>query len=89
MPANVPSTLVKYIKDIETSGSAEDKAKLGHMIWFSCEGENPADIENMGKITYYPYPGVADFYFPYKNQRGYLSPAVFVNFENPKSKKFL
>jgi Sodium / potassium ATPase beta chain len=46
----------------------------------------PADIENMGEMIYYPYQGVADYYYPYKNQRGYLSPAVFLNLKNPKSK---
>lgn len=84
LPDHAPAFLKKHIEALETSGKAEDKAMVGHIIWFSCEGENPADVENMGQLEYYPYPGVADYYFPYKNQRGYLSPAVFVHFTNPK-----
>lgn len=54
------------------------------MIWFSCEGENPADREAIGQIEYFPYPGVPKYFYPYKNQPGYLSPAVFAHFTNPK-----
>jgi hypothetical protein len=71
---------------LEKSTNPEEVKMVGHVIWFTCEGENPADIENMGDITFYPYQGVADYFFPYKNQRGYLSPAVFVHVSNPKSK---
>ena len=59
---------------------------VGRVIWFTCEGENPADIENLGEISYYPYQGVADYFYPFKNQRGYLSPAVFLHLKNPKRK---
>ena len=75
-----------WTQGLEKSTNAEEVAMVGRVIWFTCEGENPADIENIGELTYYPYPGVADYYFPYKNQRGYLSPAVFVHLSNPKSK---
>ena len=56
------------------------------MVWFTCEGENPADKENLGEIDYFPYPGIPIYYFPYKNQEKYLSPAVFAHLKNPKSK---
>ena len=59
---------------------------VGRVIWFTCEGENPADIENLGDMVYYPYQGIADYFYPYKNQRGYLSPVVFLHLKNPKSK---
>ena len=62
--------------------------KKDGMIWFSCEGENPADRENIGPIKYYPDPGVPTFFYPYKNQDGYHSPAVFAHFEDPKRKQF-
>ena len=84
-----PSRVFQFVllrQALEKSTNAEEVAMVGRVIWFTCEGENPADIENMGEISYYPYPGVADYYFPYKNQRGYLSPAVFVHLKNPKSK---
>ena len=60
--------------------------RAGHMVWMSCEGENPADVENIGKINYYPYPGIPAYFFPYKNQIGYKSPIVFAHLESPKSK---
>ena len=27
------------------------------VIWLSCEGETPADTENMGPVTYTPWHG--------------------------------
>lgn len=56
------------------------------MVWVTCEGENPADIENIGSIQYLPERGFAGQYFPFKNTEGYLSPLVAVYFENPKRK---
>ena len=55
-------------------------------VWLDCEGENPADKENMGPIVYHPTRGISANYFPYLNQEGYLSPAVFVEFTKPKRK---
>ena len=63
--------------------------RAGHMVWMSCEGENPADVENIGKINYYPQMGIPTYYFPYKNQIGYKSPIMFAHLENPKSKKIV
>ena len=74
-----------FLQALEKSTSAE-AAMVGRVIWFTCEGENPADIENLGEISYYPYQGVADYFYPFKNQRGYLSPAVFLHLKNPKRK---
>jgi len=84
LPDHAPAQLKKYVQALEKSSNAEEAAMVGRVIWFTCEGENPADIENMGEMIYYPYQGVADYYYPYKNQRGYLSPAVFLNLKNPK-----
>lgn len=55
-------------------------------VWVDCEGENPADAENIGPIKYYPHRGFPAYYFPFKNLEGYLSPLVAVNFEEPKRK---
>lgn len=49
----------------------------------SCEGENPADLENVGPIKYYPRQGFPGYYYPYENSEGYLSPLVAVHFERP------
>lgn len=56
------------------------------MIWISCEGENPADIENLGPINYIPQRGFPGYYYPFMNQKGYMPPVIAINFERPKSK---
>lgn len=55
-------------------------------VWISCEGENPADVENMGPIEYYPRQGFPGYYFPYENSEGYLSPLVAIHFTKPTRK---
>ena len=64
----------------------EDPNSIGKIVWLSCEGENPADVENIGEIDYYPFPGIPDYHFPYKNQPDYLSPVVFAHLKNPARK---
>lgn len=58
------------------------------MVWVSCEGENAADMENIGPLRYIPQRGFLAHYFPFQNQDGYISPLVAVNFENPRRKSF-
>lgn len=55
-------------------------------VWVSCEGENPADVENIGPINYAPKRGFPSYFFPYQNTKGYLSPLVAILFERPASK---
>lgn len=55
-------------------------------VWVSCEGENPADVENMGPVNYYPTLGFTGQYFPFTNKEGYLAPLVAVHFESPERK---
>ena len=55
-------------------------------VWVSCEGENPADVENIGSISYIPKRGFPGYYFPYNNVKGYMSPLVAVWFEKPTCK---
>ncbi|XP_023230731.1 sodium/potassium-transporting ATPase subunit beta-2-like [Centruroides sculpturatus] len=56
----------------------------GRYVYISCQGENPADKENIGPLTYYPAKGtIPRYYFPFRNLEGYLSPFVFVHFEKP------
>lgn len=52
----------------------------------SCEGENPADVENIGPIEYYPRQGFPGYYYPYENSEGYLNPLVAVHFTRPVRK---
>ena len=54
------------------------------MIWVSCEGENSADREHIGNVTYTPFRGFPAYYFPYKNIPGYLSPIVALQFQKPE-----
>lgn len=55
-------------------------------MWVSCEGENPADVENIGAVQYIPRRGFPAYYYPFNNKEGYLSPLVAVYFEKPRSK---
>lgn len=63
-----------------------DFLKQMNTVWVSCEGENPADVENIGPIEYYPRQGFPGYYFPYENSEGYLSPLVAVHFTKPVRK---
>ncbi|XP_001604156.1 sodium/potassium-transporting ATPase subunit beta-2 [Nasonia vitripennis] len=76
LPDNMPADLKNHI--------ASQKPQNRDTVWVSCEGENPADIENIGPIQYIPRRGFPGFYFPFKNEPGYLSPLVAVFFEKPK-----
>jgi len=55
------------------------------IIQISCQGENAADVENIGPVEYYPSAGIPLYYFPFTNQQGYISPFVFVHFSKPTS----
>lgn len=55
-------------------------------VWISCEGENPADQENIGPVEYYPRQGFPGYYYPYENSEGYLSPLVAIHFTRPMRK---
>uniref|UniRef100_A0ABD2XP98 Sodium/potassium-transporting ATPase subunit beta-2 n=1 Tax=Trichogramma kaykai TaxID=54128 RepID=A0ABD2XP98_9HYME len=76
LPVNMPNDLKNHI--------ANQKVHQRDTVWVSCEGENPADVENIGPIQYIPRRGFPGFYFPFTNSPGYLSPLVAVFFEKPK-----
>jgi len=77
---DLPKHLAEQIKKNKEDGNDD----LNKRVWIDCQGENPADKENMGEIIYHPTNGISENYFPYENQEGYLSPAIFVEFTNPK-----
>lgn len=56
----------------------KDKADGNHII-VQCTGENPLDKELIGPVDYWP-EGFHKKYYPYKQQRGYLSPVVMMRF---------
>jgi sodium/potassium-transporting ATPase subunit beta len=74
-PADMPEDLQQHILKVPNK----------NQVWVNCQGENPADVESMGPVRYFPadrgFPGQ---YFPYLNQRMYESPLVAVQFLNPK-----
>jgi sodium/potassium-transporting ATPase subunit beta len=51
-----------------------------------CKGQNPADVENLGIVNYYPsvvmngtkYGKISNIYFPYTRQPSYSTPLVAV-----------
>jgi len=53
----------------------------GH-VSVTCQGQHPADKENIGPIKFYPEKGFKKEFFPFLNQEGYRSPLVFAQFQN-------
>ncbi|XP_041988740.1 sodium/potassium-transporting ATPase subunit beta-2-like isoform X2 [Aricia agestis] len=78
LPATMPEDLKQHIKGL----SGQPKANT---VWVTCEGENPADVENIGPIQYIPARGFPAYYYPFTNKEGYLSPLVAVLFEKPRT----
>uniref|UniRef100_A0A1L8DF34 Putative sodium/potassium-transporting atpase subunit beta-2 n=1 Tax=Nyssomyia neivai TaxID=330878 RepID=A0A1L8DF34_9DIPT len=79
---NLPEGMPQQLRDLVR----EEEVKTPHTlntIWVSCEGENPADIENVGPVKYYPRQGFPGYFYPYENSEGYLSPLVAVHFVRP------
>ncbi|GLG92254.1 Sodium/potassium-transporting ATPase subunit beta-1 [Gryllus bimaculatus] len=74
-PDSMPDDLKKHIDSLP----AEERK----VIWVSCEGENPADKENIGELQYWPYQGFAAYYYPYMNTDNYVSPLVAVQLKRP------
>ncbi|EDX04013.1 GD22540 [Drosophila simulans] len=79
LPVSMPASLKTYIAEVEKT----QPEKL-NTIWVSCEGENPADQENIGAVNYLPIRGFPGYFYPYQNSEGYLSPLVAVHFQRPK-----
>jgi len=66
----------------EYPAQAKYKGPAGGIL-IQCEGENPADKENIGPISYTPNQQIRVDHYPYTNQPGYLAPFVFVQFLQP------
>ncbi|XP_017880937.1 sodium/potassium-transporting ATPase subunit beta-2-like [Ceratina calcarata] len=78
LPSNMPAQLKEYINEVKDPRELET-------IWVSCEGENPADQENIGPIKYIPRRGFPGYFYPYENSEGYLSPLVAIHFVRPRT----
>ncbi|KAH9512816.1 Sodium/potassium-transporting ATPase subunit beta-2 [Bulinus truncatus] len=75
-------------KDEAASANLPESIKNSYSddrIWIDCHGENPADVDNLGEpkdIQYFPQQGFPLAFYPYKKQKDYRSPLVFVKFNN-------
>jgi len=85
----MPDYLIQQIEGLINTSSSSHELDT---TWVTCEGENPADRENIGPLEYYsphskekPFNGIPNFYFPFQRQRGYKAPFVFVKFTKPQS----
>ncbi|XP_059050416.1 sodium/potassium-transporting ATPase subunit beta-2-like [Achroia grisella] len=76
LPPNIPPDITAYINSTTT---VQQRRK----VWVSCMGERPADIDALGPLKYWPYPGLPETFFPYDNTPGYLSPLVAVQLLKP------
>lgn len=83
LPALMPQDVKDIIKNDFSSGS--DNQINSQNVWITCEGENSNDKENIGKVNYFPHPGMPTYYYPFKNQLGYQAPLVAVEFANVKA----
>lgn len=81
LPISMPESLKKYI--------AERKETERQLIWVSCNGTNAKDQEDFSPVKYYPAQGFPAYFYPYRNQDGYVSPLVAVQFEKLKFKSFV
>lgn len=79
LPEEMPADLKAHIAQLPESHRKQ--------VWVSCYGENGADQEILGDISYYPTRGFPSYFYPYLNAPGYLSPLVAVKFVRP-SRKF-
>jgi hypothetical protein len=57
------------------------------VAWISCDGENPADVENMGPISYLPQRGFRANQF--STEKDSVDPLIAIQFEDPKSEIFI
>ncbi|OXA46560.1 sodium/potassium-transporting ATPase subunit beta [Folsomia candida] len=78
-PKILKTAIEKKLQEVNTEAAKEDVAKS---VWINCDGENPADRENMGKISYAPMQAIQSFYFPFMKQPNYVSPFIMVQFES-------
>merc|ERR1711988_968325 len=58
-PESLPSDLPQHLQEEIKKNKEEDKANLNNRVWLDCEGENPADKENLGPVVYHPTRGIS------------------------------
>ncbi|XP_046994425.1 sodium/potassium-transporting ATPase subunit beta-2-like [Schistocerca americana] len=77
LPEEMPEDLRTHIQSV-----GDEKRR--NVVWVSCGGFDTRDARNMGSLSYVPARGFPGYFYPYRNQRGYLSPLVAVRFNRPK-----
>lgn len=82
-PDSMNSTDAELPEGFPASGAAG--MFNGKNVIVTCEGENPADQENIGPIKFMPTEHFDNMYFPYLNQEGYRSPVVMAQFTKPSN----
>jgi len=84
---DLPSGFPERVKNLLTT--AKNDAE-NNQVWVDCNGENTADVEGMGNLSYNPpRSGMPAVYFPFMNQKGYLPPLVAVQFNNVRPGQLL
>ncbi|CAH8498962.1 unnamed protein product [Dicrocoelium dendriticum] len=88
-PAGTPCVILKLNKIFGWLPDIRNPQMSPHAL-VNCTGQNPADVENLHELDYYPglevdgkkYGVFENAYFPYLNQPGYLGPLVAVQFKS-------
>ncbi|KAH8329035.1 hypothetical protein KR074_001987 [Drosophila pseudoananassae] len=78
---DMPDDLKSYIN--------ATKPEERKQVWVSCNGHLGKDKENFANIKYFPTQGFPNYYYPFLNQQGYLSPLVAVQFIAPPKGQML
>ncbi|XP_035779416.1 sodium/potassium-transporting ATPase subunit beta-1-like [Anopheles albimanus] len=78
LPEEMPNDLANHIKDL----SEQDRKQ----VWVSCQELSSAANKTELLVEYSPSRGFPSYYYPYRNQQGYLSPLVAVQFVRPPTK---
>ncbi|KAG8194222.1 hypothetical protein JTE90_024554 [Oedothorax gibbosus] len=76
-----PKTFNDFPKDLKDNLQDPFEKDL---VYVTCVGDTEEDKNNTGNVHYYPKQGIPSYYYPFTNQKGYLSPLVFVQFGNLK-----
>ena len=94
-PAKTNDSAVDKPAEMIVSTSAPTSASAaavddGQLLEIRCEGLHSADEDNIGSIDYYPKPGVDLAFFPFRGEKNYLSPLIFVkvNFSDRVTQHF-
>lgn len=88
-PGATPCVFLKINKIYGWIPDIKDPA-LSRDILVTCDGQNPADVENLKELEYFPgvvlnntrYGAFSTVYFPFLGQPGYLAPLVGVRFKS-------